>query len=167
MSRTDLKKFDCSVALTLDQIGEWWTLLIIRDAFHGIKRFDDFQTHLEISPTVLSARLRSLTADGILMRRRSATDGRANEYVLTEKGLDLYPVLLSLMDWGEKYAPNPAGPRMRLLDKKTGAPIPPVTVRAEDGRKLHPRDVQVEPAEGSDDKMITLINYRKRQKAAI
>jgi len=84
MSRTDLKKFDCSVAQTLGQIGEWWTLLIIRDAFHGIKRFDDFQTHLEISPTVLSARLRSLTRDGILQRQSSETDGRANEYILTE-----------------------------------------------------------------------------------
>lgn len=165
MSRTDLKKFDCSVAQTLGQIGEWWTLLIIRDAFHGIKRFDDFQTHLEISPTVLSARLRSLTRDGILQRQSSETDGRANEYILTEKGLDLHPVLLSLMDWGEKHAPNPAGPRMRLLDKENMQPLPPITVRAADGRALKARDVVVQSGSGSDEKMIALINYRNRQKS--
>jgi DNA-binding HxlR family transcriptional regulator len=162
MSRTDLKKIDCSVAQTLDQIGEWWTLLILRDAFHGIKRFDDFQTQLEISPTVLSARLQSLTKNGILEKLKSRTDGRAFEYVLTKKGLDLYPVLLSLMTWGEKYVPNVDGPRMQLLDKKNLRPIQPVGVRSEDGRVLSARDVIVKPASGSDDRMTSLINYRQK-----
>lgn len=162
MSRTDLTKFDCSVAQTLDQIGEWWTLLILRDAFHGIKRFDDFQTQLEISPTVLSARLQSLTKNGILEKRKSRTDGRAFEYILTAKGLDLYPVLLSLMAWGDKYAPNNEGPRMRLLDKKNLRPIQPVAVHADDGRVLGAKDVVVRPAQGSDERMTSLINYRKK-----
>ncbi len=162
MSRTDLKKFDCSVAQTLDQIGEWWTLLILRDAFHGIKRFDDFQEQLEISPTVLSARLQSMTKNGILEKRKSKTDGRVFEYVLTEKGLDLYPVLLSLMAWGDKYSPNEAGPRMELLDKKTGRPIQPIQVLSEDGRRLSARDVFVRTAAGTDQRMASLINYRDK-----
>ncbi|PHQ70415.1 MAG: transcriptional regulator [Sneathiella sp.] len=160
MSKLDVKKLDCSVAQTLNQIGERWTLLIIRDAFHGIKRFDDFQTQLKISPTVLSARLQSLTKNGILEKRKSHLDGRAFEYVLTTKGLDLYPVLLSLMAWGDKYMPNNAGPRMKLLDKKTQQPIRPVHVLAADGRVLSAKDVVVRPASGSDEKMRSLINYR-------
>ncbi|MCR9213441.1 MAG: helix-turn-helix transcriptional regulator [Proteobacteria bacterium] len=162
MSRTDLKKFDCSVAQTLDQIGEWWTLLILRDAFHGIKRFDDFQEQLEISPTVLSARLQSMTKNGILEKRKSKTDGRAFEYVLTEKGLDLYPVLLTLMAWGDKYSPNAAGPRMELLDKKTGRPIQSIHVLSEDGRRLSAKDVYVKTAAGTDQRMASLINYRAK-----
>jgi DNA-binding HxlR family transcriptional regulator len=162
MSRTDLSKFDCSVAQTLDQIGEWWTLLIIRDAFHGIKRFDDFQAQLEISPTVLSARLQSLTKNGILEKRQSRSDRRAFEYVLTEKGMDLYPVLLSLMAWGEKHIPSTAGPRMQLLDKKNLKPIQPIQVLAEDGRKLAARDVIVKTGPGSDERMSSLINYRDK-----
>lgn len=166
MSRTDLTKFDCSVAQTLDQIGEWWTLLIIRDAFHGIKRFDDFQDQLEISPTVLSARLQTLTKNGIFEKRKSKTDGRAYEYVLTEKGLDLYPVLLALIGWGEKYAPNEAGPRLQLLEKKTGRPIRPIQVLAESGEPLTARDVFVQAGAGTDDRMASLINYRRKARDA-
>jgi len=162
MNNTDIELLDCGVAQTLNQIGERWTLLILRDAFHGIKRFDDFQNQLKISPTVLSARLQSLTRNGILEKRKSRADGRAFEYVLTTKGLDLYPVLLSLMAWGEKYIPNGQGPRMQLLDKKTLRPIRAVHVLAEDGRELGAKDVIVRPTAGSDDKTLALINYRQK-----
>lgn len=160
MSRTDLKKFDCSVAQTLDQIGEWWTMLILRNAFHGFKRFDDFQAQLEISPTVLSARLKALTKNGILEKRKSTDDGRASDYILTEKGLDLYPILISMLEWGEKYAPSSAGPRIKLIDKRNHKPIQSVSVLAHDGRKLGAKDVMVYADKGSDSRMEQLINYR-------
>src|SRR5688572_10322150 len=116
---------NCSLAQTLDVIGERWTLLILRDAFFGIRRFDDFQRDLGIARNILSTRLRRLVEEGIL-ERRVVDAGRA-EYVLTDKGLDLQPVLLSMTHWGDKHRPHSKGKRVVFVDRATDRPIAPMS----------------------------------------
>ncbi|MEL0065039.1 MAG: helix-turn-helix domain-containing protein, partial [Gammaproteobacteria bacterium] len=100
---------NCSVAQSLEILGERWTLLILRDAFLGTRKFEDF-LGTGISRNVLAARLKRLLEEGILEKR--PIDGKSSEYRLTLKGLDLQPVLLSLMHWGDQHLPHPAGDRL-------------------------------------------------------
>jgi DNA-binding HxlR family transcriptional regulator len=159
MSRSSLHGIDCSIAKSLSILGEWWTLLILRNVFHGMRTFDALQAHLEMSSSVLSTRLRQLTDAGILQRRKSGTDGRSNEYKLTERGFDLYPVLVALMQWGEKWAPNGRGPRVELIEKATGEPIAGSVVVSNDGRPLTPWDVRVVAGPGADEKIRQLVKH--------
>ena len=151
---------DCSVAQTLELIGEWWTLLILRNAFHGMRQFDAFQKQLGISTSVLSARLKKLTDAGVLSRRSSAHDARSVEYRLTEKGLELYPIMISLMQWGDKWCPNGRGRRLDLRDRKTGRRIAGVRVLSAEGEALGPRDVEVRAGPGADAIAHSLVGTR-------
>ena len=138
------KTFDhmnCSLAQTLSVIGERWTLLILRDAFFGAKRFSQFQRSLGIAKNILSARLNMLVEEGILERRES-TQGAHIEYVLTERGIDLQPVLLSMTHWGDKHRPNPEGDRLIFTERESGKPIRQMGVMSEDGRSLQAREVR-------------------------
>jgi DNA-binding HxlR family transcriptional regulator len=94
---------NCSVARTLETIGERWTLLILRDAFHGARRFDDFQRSLGVARNVLTARLKLLTDEGLMERRMYSERPERYEYRLTDKGIDLWPVLFTLMRFGDKH----------------------------------------------------------------
>ena len=106
MRRTSLKSANCPVARSLDVIGDWWSLLIVRDAFRGLRRFSQFQKSLGLARNILTARLRGLVTDGIL-RAVPASDGSAyQEYVLTHKGRDLLPVLVALRQWGMRNFPT-------------------------------------------------------------
>ncbi len=147
MKYKTFEHMNCSLAQTLNIVGERWTLLILRDAFFGAKRFSQFERSLGIAKNILSTRLNMLVDEGIMERHESKTDGRM-EYVLTEQGLDLQPLLLSMTHWGDKYRPNPAGKRLIFVDRDEGRPIQPMTVRGEDGRLLRPRDVRATPGPG-------------------
>lgn len=138
-----LKSFahmNCSLAQSLEVIGERWTLLILRDAFFGARRFEQFQKSLGVARNILAARLKSLVDEGILEKR--ATDGGRFEYVLTAKGLDLQPVLLSMTHWGDKHYPTAEGGRPEFVERATGRPIQRMAVHAEDGRILEPREIR-------------------------
>jgi DNA-binding HxlR family transcriptional regulator len=138
-----LKSFEhmnCSLAQTLDVIGERWTLLVLRDAFFGARRFEQFQRSLGIARNILSTRLNRLIEEGIL-EKRPGESGRF-EYVLTEKGLDLQPVLLAMTHWGDKHRPSSKGQRVVFVDRESGQPIQPMAVHAADGRVLKPREVK-------------------------
>jgi DNA-binding HxlR family transcriptional regulator len=138
------KTFDhmnCSLAQTLNVIGERWTLLILRDAFFGATRFSQFERSLGIAKNILSSRLSSLVEEGIMERRVSGEDGRA-EYLLTEQGKALQPILLSMTHWGDAYRPHPDGERLVFVDRRDGKPIQRMTVRADDGRALRPDEVR-------------------------
>ncbi|MEC9345554.1 MAG: helix-turn-helix domain-containing protein [Pseudomonadota bacterium] len=157
---------NCAVARTLEVVGDWWTLLILRNAFHGMRTFDAFQQQLGISSSVLSSRLKTLTEAGVLERRRSRDDRRSFEYRLTDCGLDLYPVLISLMEWGERWAADPRGRRLDLIEKATGQPVAGVAVLSADGRPLSARDVRPEAGPASDDQTRDLLSLRHRPAAS-
>ena len=106
----DLDREACSVARTLSVIGDRWTLLILRDAFLGQRRFEGFEASLGITRHILADRLKKLTAAGVLQKRPYQEAPRREEYRLTEKGLDLYPVLMGLIAWGDKHMPDRKGP---------------------------------------------------------
>jgi len=126
MRLTSLSEMNCSIARTLDVVGEWWTPLILRDAFRGTRRFDDFQASLGMARSVLTARLRKLTEQGILERREYSHHPPRYEYLLTEKGLALFPVIVALMEWGDTWAPNPAGPPTVFVHDTCGNVTQPV-----------------------------------------
>ena len=157
MSRASLADIDCSIAKSLSIVGEWWTLLILRNIFHGMRTFDALQAHLEMSTSVLSTRLKQLTDAGILQRRQSGADGRSFEYKLTTRGFDLYPVLVAFMQWGEKWAASERGTRMQLIEKATGEPIAGSVVISKDGRALTPWDIRIEAGPGADEKIQQLV----------
>ena len=112
MKRTTFSRWPCSVARTVDILGDWWTPLVLRECFYGVRRFDDFQRVLGIGRNVLTQRLGRLVAEGLLERTRYSERPERYEYVLTEKGRDFFPVIAAITAWGDKY-----------LDRGRGAPI--------------------------------------------
>lgn len=143
VKRVNLWDAGCPVARALDVIGDWWTLLIIRDAFDGVRRFSEFQTSLGIAKGMLATRLRDLTERGIL-ETAPASDGTAyREYVLTEKGRGLFLVIVALRQWGEDHLYAPDEPRSSLVDAKTGIPVAQLELYARDGRPLAWADTDV------------------------
>ena len=144
MRRTSFATLDCSIAQTLEVVGEWWTLLILRDAFQGVRRFEAFQRDLGIARNVLSDRLNRLVDNGILERRPYQSQPPRSEYRLTSKGLDLYPVLISLMRWGDRWAAGPAGPPVSLSHKECGHEGLPVLSCRHCGAEVGARDMRFE-----------------------
>jgi DNA-binding HxlR family transcriptional regulator len=139
MKLKSFEHFNCSLAQTLSVIGEHWTMLIIRDAFFGLRRFDQFQKSLGIARNVLSDRLKKLVQTGVLEK----TEGPGHpEYRLTEKGLALQPIMIAMTQWGDRYMPHPDGKRLSFVDRESGKPIKPVGVYAASGRRLKPREVK-------------------------
>jgi DNA-binding HxlR family transcriptional regulator len=138
--RTSMEDAECPVARSLDAIGDWWSLLIVRDAFDGICRFGEFQRNLGMAKNILSARLRTLVAHGIF-DLVPASDGSAyQEYVLTEKGKGLFPLIIGLRQWGEAFFYEADEVRSRVVDRANGQPVRRLELRAEDGRLLGPED---------------------------
>ncbi|MGD8416242.1 MAG: helix-turn-helix domain-containing protein [Pseudomonadales bacterium] len=145
MKLKSFEHFNCSLAQTLSVIGEHWTMMIIRDAFFGLKRFDEFQKDLGIARNILSDRLKKLVSAGIL--EKTVQPG-STEYRLTEKGLALQPILLAMTHWGDAYMPNPDGKRITFVDRRDEKPIRTMAVYAADGRRLRPKDVKSRPGPG-------------------
>jgi DNA-binding HxlR family transcriptional regulator len=123
--RFDYSAANCSIARTLGVVGEKWTLLILREAFYGIRRFDDFHTALGCARNLLATRLKTLVEHDLLDRVAYQVDGgRArHEYRLTEKGRDLFPAVVALMQWGDKWTADEAGPAVRLLHRECGEAV--------------------------------------------
>ncbi len=161
MSRTSFETMNCPVAQTLNLVGEWWSILILRNAFCGMTRFQDFQQHLGIATGTLTSRLQRLTENGIFERVRCQVDGRSYEYKLTEKGLELSPMLLALTEWGEKWAPNPKGRRIRFIERATGLDIGGVSAVSADGKRpLGLAELEVIAGAGADGKTDVLLQGR-------
>lgn len=143
VTRTRFDDSDCPVARSVDAIGDWWSLLIVRDAFDGSRRFGEFQRSLGVAKNILTARLRALVAGGVL-ESVPASDGSAyREYVLTPKGEALFPVIVALRQWGEQNFFAPDEPHSQLLDRRQGKRLRALEVRAADGRRLNPEDTTV------------------------
>jgi DNA-binding HxlR family transcriptional regulator len=145
VKRTSFEKAECPIARSLDSIGDWWSLLIIRDAFLGLRRFGEFQKSLGLAKNILTVRLRTLVDDGIL-KTAPASDGSAyQEYVLTPKGRGIFPVLVALRQWSEEFSFSSGGCSTVLVDRDKGRPVRKLELRAEDGRLLGDGDIQVKP----------------------
>ncbi len=123
MRGISLSDLNCSIARTLDVVGERWTLLVLRDAFNGTRRFEDFAASLPIARNVLTDRLATLVDNGILTRERYQQRPDRFEYRLTPRGFDLYPVLIALLQWGDRHLAGEAGPPLFLEHRDCGHPI--------------------------------------------
>ena len=144
----ELDREPCSIARTVAVIGDRWTLLVLRECFRRVRRFDGFEAALGITRHVLADRLRKLVAAGVLERRLYQERPRRYEYRLTPRGLDLHPVLLSLMHWGDSHLAEEDGPPMQAVHKPCGHVFAPVTCCSACGAPVAPREVALTPAAG-------------------
>ncbi|MCQ8187802.1 winged helix-turn-helix transcriptional regulator [Streptomyces rugosispiralis] len=144
VARTRFDADPCPVARTVNAIGDWWSLLIVRDAFDGSRRFGDFHRSLGIAKNILSARLRALEEAGVLRGEPAPGGGSHREYLLTDKGRALFPVIVALRQWGEEQCFTPGEDHSRLLDRRTGRPLRPLRIQAADGRPVRPEETVVE-----------------------
>ena len=143
MKRKCLENAKCPVARSLDAIGDWWSLLIIGDAFRGVRRFCEFQRSLGVARNILTARLRKLVSVGILDVVPASDGSKYQEYVLTEKARGLYLVIVALKQWGESCRTGPEERDYMIVDREHGQPVRPLELRAKDGRILGPEDVRI------------------------
>src|SRR5215469_9784278 len=146
MRRKSFSNMNCSIARALEIVGEWWTLLIVREALlFGATRFGDFKRGLDIADNILTERLRRLTEQGIFTRANSADGTTHPEYRLTEMGEALFPVLMSLMQWGDRWISQGLGVPVKALERKSEQEVPALAVRSRRGRSLTPADVILAP----------------------
>jgi DNA-binding HxlR family transcriptional regulator len=135
MQHKSFGTMQCPIARSLEHVGEWWSILILRDAFRGLTRFDQFQKSLEIAPNMLTRRLTGLVESGLLERRQYSARPPRFEYVLTERGRDFQPVMWSILAWGNKHF-APEGPAVVVVDAETGVPADPMLVDRVSGRPM-------------------------------
>jgi DNA-binding HxlR family transcriptional regulator len=141
MKWKELSEEICPVARGLSVIGDRWTMLVLRDCFRGVRRFDEFQRNLGVTRHVLADRLRKLEGAGVLRREQYQDRPPRFEYRLTEAGRALHPVMISLVDWANRFAPVDGG--LGLVDRDTGAPLRPVMVDEATGKRINPHGVRI------------------------
>jgi DNA-binding HxlR family transcriptional regulator len=142
---------NCSIARTLGVVGEKWTLLILREAFYGVRRFDDFHAGLGCARNLLASRLKTLVVHGLL-ERVGYTDERGrgrHEYKLTDKGRDLFPVVVALMQWGDRWTADEAGPAVQMFHRECGAPVTAELTCGAGHSALGARDIAAVPGPGA------------------
>jgi DNA-binding HxlR family transcriptional regulator len=150
VQRKSFDEMNCSVAQCLEVVGDWWSLLIVRDALLGVRRFDDFQARLGISRNILNNRLQKLVGSGVLDRVPYQDNPPRSEYWLTEKGRDLWLVLTEMRQWGDRWA-APEGVPLQMRHTECGRVVDAVAVCSHCGAPLLGRSVTVEPGPGARD----------------
>lgn len=143
----------CSIAGALGEVGERWSLLIIREAMMGSSRFDEFHERLGVARNILAGRLETLVRHGVMARTPSQENARVHHYVLADKGRELLPVLVALMHWGDRWIHAGIGPPIVLIDRKTRKPVAKVQVLSQDGVPLKGNDVEILPGPGATSHM--------------
>jgi DNA-binding HxlR family transcriptional regulator len=142
--RTRFDDWPCPIARTTDLLGDWWTPLVMREAFLGARRFEEFQSGLDAPRAVLTARLKRLTEEGLLRRVRYQANPPRYEYRLTDKGRDFWGVLAAMWRWGSDWLwPEGDGPPIALFDRESGEPVEPLVVDERTGRPLDIRGLRV------------------------
>ncbi|MCG6118921.1 MAG: helix-turn-helix transcriptional regulator [Aquimonas sp.] len=141
---------NCSFARAADVIGDKWALLIIRDAFYGVSRFAQFKRRLGVAPTVLTDRLETLCASGVLERYQPCVDVDRHAYRLTDAGRALFPIVVAFMQWGDEWISGPGNEPVRLSEKCSGRPIAAIQVTNEQGQPLASTEVTFEAGNGAD-----------------
>jgi DNA-binding HxlR family transcriptional regulator len=153
MERKSFADMHCSVAQCLEVVGEWWSMLLIRDAFLGVTRFDQFQERLGISRNILNQRLTRLVDEGLMRRVQYSEHPPRYDYRLTAKGRDLWPVLTAMRQWGDKYA-APDGPPLDVIHKACGSVSHAVMTCSACGERLTPREVRAVAGPGDIDSLV-------------
>src|SRR5271165_4652038 len=161
MQRKSFEKMACPIARSLERVGEWWSMLIMRDALHGMTRFDEFQRSLGIAPNMLTRRLNALVEAGLLERRRYSERPPRDEYVPTARGRDFRPVLFSLLAWGNRHF-APEGASVLLFDAKTGAVADPILVDGVTGHPITESDHVLSPGPAAPAR--TQLRYARKPK---
>ena len=149
MSRTSFQDFNCSLARAADILGDKWTLVILRDAFYGFRRFGQFQDRLGVAKTVLSDRLTKLVESGLM--ERSEREGRAVDYRLTEMGRDLFPTLVALTQWGDQWIHGEDGAPVDIVHRESGALASPIKVVDSSGQALDAATTTFKPGPGANE----------------
>jgi DNA-binding HxlR family transcriptional regulator len=165
MRRKTFAHMNCSIARALEQIGEWWTFLIVREALMGTRRFDQFQSNLGIARNILAARLKKLRARGILERSVAPDDARRVEYRMTEKGRALFPVLMALREWGDRWVVGPDRVPVIVVDRANSQPIE-VRVSSRDGRPIGWLDAKMIPGPGAQAALKTRLARARKPMAS-
>ncbi|QHJ86995.1 transcriptional regulator [Aequoribacter fuscus] len=147
MKQTPLGEMRCSAARALNEVGPWWSLLLVRCCLQGLSRFNEFQVALGIGKNTLSIRLKELIHDGVLTKVHASDGSKFHEYQLTEKGVELAPVILALSTWGDKWLPHELGPSVRLHDNRSGKTVG-VGFVDDEGEAVSPEFIQWTPGEG-------------------
>jgi len=162
MSRTRFADMNCGIARALEALGDWWTLLIVRDAFFGARRFGDFEANLGIAKNVLTNRLERLVAHGIFAKVDVGESGPRFEYRLTEKGEALLPLLTALRDWSDEWVFGRGHEPVIVKDRRTQRRIPKLRVTDAEGNPLTRRDLRTEPGPGASHQTRRLLERRPR-----
>ena len=155
----------CPVARSLERVGEWWSILILRDALHGFTRFDQFQNSLGIAPNMLTRRLNALVEAGLLERRRYSERPPRDEYVLTARGRDFRPVIVALLAFGNKHF-APEGTSVLLVDARTGREADPIMVDRITGKPLEAPDYVYAPGPAAGERARRKFAPAERERAS-
>jgi DNA-binding HxlR family transcriptional regulator len=140
---------ECSINRVMNAVGDRWSILILREAYYGTKRFADFQTYVGAASNILTTRLNKLVAQGIMKRVPLPEHSKRFEYVLTEKGREFFPAYLALKKWGDTWLAEPKGPQVVFIDKATGREVDYGSPRSSAGEPLKPEDVKVIAGSGA------------------
>lgn len=162
MKRTSFARWPCSIARTVDLLGDWWTPLVLREAFYGTTRFEDWQRNLGIGRNVLAERLKRLVAEDMLTRHRYQEHPERFEYHLTEKGRDFFPVLMAMLRWGDRWLDGGRGAPVALRHLPCGHLTQPEVVCGHCGKALRRDEVQGELGPGFPPKLRALPLVEKR-----
>src|SRR6266545_3061253 len=153
MQHKSFGNMQCPIARSLERVGEWWSILIVRDALYGLTRFDEFQKSLGIAPNILTRRLNALVAAGLLERHRYSEHPPREEYLLTERGRDFRPVVLALLAWGNRHF-APEGASVVLINRETGAAVDPILADPATGRPVDEAHYALVPGPAATDRVI-------------
>ena len=148
MERVCFEDRNCSIARALDVLGDWWNVLIIREALWGTCKFDEFQRHLGMSKSILSKRLKLLLEHEILEKR---SQGSSVDYHLTVKGREVQAVIISLLQWGDRWYPQAEGPPVVLVNRQTRVPLAPLCFQDEEGAPLALADIGLSAGSGANE----------------
>jgi len=162
VGRKRFRDMNCGIAQALEALGDWWTLLIVRDAFFGARRFGDFEKSLGISKNILSDRLQRLVENEIFLKVDVGQAGERFEYRLTEKGEALLPLLTALRDWSDEWVFGRGREPVIVKDRRTHRRIPRLRVTDAEGRPLTRRDLRTEPGPGASSQTVRLLTRRPR-----
>jgi DNA-binding HxlR family transcriptional regulator len=166
MQRTSYRDMECPVARSLEEVGEWWSILIMRDALLGLRRFDEFQQSLGVAPTTLTRRLNALVDNGLLTKRRYSERPPRDEYLLTDKGRDFQSVVLALLTWGSKHLSGPEGPSLQVVDRHSGTPVTPTLMDAGTLQPLTTRNTSLIAGPGAGPEIHNRIDQVTRRREA-